>query len=144
MGCIFCIFRYCIQDTPQPWYLLAKASKWEDSWTWCSLHFGSQSEFLFQVLEVLDCIEQLWSQLYKNRSSGKTDSQWEKRSSGSHILLKIVSENPFFIQLVPEVNTSTLVWSPGTGSGEDGKHSSRDVDWWEPVTGKWYDFADDI
>ena len=34
-------------------------------------------------------------QLYKIRSSGKTDSQSEKRSSGSHILLKIVSENRF-------------------------------------------------
>ena len=32
-------------------------------------------------------------ELYKNRSSRKTDSQQEKRSSGSHILLKIVSEN---------------------------------------------------
>ena len=47
-----------------------------------------------------------WRQLYKNRSSGKTDSQQEKRSSGSPILLKIVSENRFsgktyFIQLPP-------------------------------------------
>ena len=35
----------------------------------------------------------LWRQLYKNKSSGKTDSQLEKRSSGS--LLEIVSENRF-------------------------------------------------
>ena len=47
-----------------------------------------------------------WRQLYKNRSSRKTDSQQEKRSSGSHILSKIVSENRFsgktyFMQLVP-------------------------------------------
>ena len=34
-------------------------------------------------------------ELYKNRSSRKTDSQKEKRSSGSPILLKIVSENQF-------------------------------------------------
>ena len=33
--------------------------------------------------------------MYKNRSSGKTDFQEEKRSSGSPILLKIVSENRF-------------------------------------------------
>ena len=33
--------------------------------------------------------------LYKNRSSGKTDSHYEKGSSGSPILLKIVSENQF-------------------------------------------------
>ena len=32
-------------------------------------------------------------ELYKNRSSGKTDSQSEKRSLGSPILLKIVAEN---------------------------------------------------
>ena len=34
--------------------------------------------------------------MYKNRSYGKTHSQKEKRSSGCPILLKIVSENPFF------------------------------------------------
>ena len=34
-------------------------------------------------------------ELYKNRSSRKSDSQLEKRSSGSHILLKIVSEYRF-------------------------------------------------
>ena len=34
-------------------------------------------------------------ELYKNRSSGKTDSHQEKRSLGSPILLKIVSENWF-------------------------------------------------
>ena len=33
--------------------------------------------------------------LYKNRSSRKTDFQKEKRSSGSPILLNIVSENQF-------------------------------------------------
>ena len=33
--------------------------------------------------------------MYKNRSSRKTDSHSEKRSSGSPILLKIVSENQF-------------------------------------------------
>ena len=47
-----------------------------------------------------------WEELYKNRSSRKTDSQLEKRSLGSPILLKMVSENRFsgktyFIQLVP-------------------------------------------
>ena len=36
-----------------------------------------------------------WGQLFKNRSSRKSDSQWEKRSSMSKILLKIVSENRF-------------------------------------------------
>ena len=36
-----------------------------------------------------------WDELYKNRSSRKTDSQQEKRSLGSPILLKIVSENRF-------------------------------------------------
>ena len=40
-------------------------------------------------------VEALWRQLYKNRSSGKTDSQQEKSSWGSPILLKIVSENRF-------------------------------------------------
>ena len=39
--------------------------------------------------------EQAWRKLYKNRSSRKTDSRWEKRSSGSPILLEIVSENWF-------------------------------------------------
>ena len=34
-------------------------------------------------------------QMYKIRSSRKTDSQYEKRSSGSPILLKILSENQF-------------------------------------------------
>ena len=34
-------------------------------------------------------------ELYKNRSSGKTDSQEDKRSLGSPILLKIVFENKF-------------------------------------------------
>ena len=34
-------------------------------------------------------------EFYKNRSSGKTDSQKEKRSLGSYIIMKIVSENPF-------------------------------------------------
>ena len=37
----------------------------------------------------------LWDELYENRSSRKTDSQLEKRSSVSSILLKIVSENRF-------------------------------------------------
>ena len=50
----------------------------------------------------------VWRQLHKNRSSGKTDSQKEKWSLGSHILLKRVSENPFsgktfFIQFIPGV-----------------------------------------
>ena len=36
-----------------------------------------------------------WDELYKNRSSRKTDSQEEKRSSGSPILWEIVSENRF-------------------------------------------------
>ena len=36
-----------------------------------------------------------WDELYKNRSSRKTDSQSEKRSSQSPILMKIVSENRF-------------------------------------------------
>ena len=36
---------------------------------------------------------EVWRQSYENGSSRKTDSQQEKRSSGSHILLKIVSEN---------------------------------------------------
>ena len=54
-----------------------------------------------------DEIEGVWRQLYKNRSSGKTDSQKEPRSWGSPILLKTVSENRFsgktyFIQLVPD------------------------------------------
>ena len=34
-------------------------------------------------------------ELYRNRSSRKTYSQLEKRSSGSPILLKIISENQF-------------------------------------------------
>ena len=34
-----------------------------------------------------------WRQLYINRSSRKIDSQEEKRSLESHVLLKIVSEN---------------------------------------------------
>ena len=37
----------------------------------------------------------IWRHLYKDRSSRKTDSRSEKRHSGSHILLKIVSENQF-------------------------------------------------
>ena len=47
-------------------------------------------------------------ELYKNRSSRKTDSQQEKRSSQSPILLIIVSENQFsgktyFYTIAPEV-----------------------------------------
>ena len=54
-----------------------------------------------------------WRQLYKNRSSRKTDSQQEKRSSGSHILSKIVSENRFSgktysLQLVPGDDIAAL------------------------------------
>ena len=40
-------------------------------------------------------VERVLRQLYKNRSSRKTDSQKEKRSSGSPILLQIVSDNQF-------------------------------------------------
>ena len=58
--------------------------------------------------------------LYKNRSSRKTDSQWEKRSSGSHILLIIVSENRFSGKAYFYTNgscstrrtTPTSGWSP--------------------------------
>ena len=35
-------------------------------------------------------------ELYKNRSTGKTYSQWDKRSSGSYILLKIVNWESIF------------------------------------------------
>ena len=50
---------------------------------------------------VIGCVENIIKsksdrdQMNKNGSSGKTDSQEEKRSSGSPILLKIVSENRF-------------------------------------------------
>ena len=39
--------------------------------------------------------EQFRDELYKNRSSGKTDSHRGKRSLGNYIILKIVSKNQF-------------------------------------------------
>ena len=50
----------------------------------------SSSNLLASVMSVASRDE-----LYKNRSSGKTDSQQEKRSSGSPILFQLVSENGF-------------------------------------------------
>ena len=60
-------------------------------------------------------------QLYKNRSSGKTDSQQEKWSSGRPILLKLVSESQFsvktyFIQLPPGY---CKTWRPGSSSSHE-------------------------
>ena len=42
-----------------------------------------------------DLLKTVRDDLYKNRSSRKTDSQEDKSSSGNAILFKIVSENPF-------------------------------------------------
>ena len=53
-----------------------------------------------------------WRQLYKDRSFRKTDSQWEKRSSGSHILLYLRINflgRPTFIQFIPVV---PVFWGP--------------------------------
>ena len=56
--------------------------------------------------------QELWDELYKNRSSRKADSQQEKMSSRSPFLLIIVSENRFsgktyFLQLAPQSTRAT-------------------------------------
>ena len=66
--------------------------------------------------------------LYKDRSSRKTDSQYEKRSLGSPIRLKIVSENRFsgktYFYTISSRGTRSRSTSPRRGSRAPRPNSS--------------------
>ena len=95
--------KYTNRDSPCRWH-----HKWGAKHEWGYLNvFADRVRYLpgtcpklWEAREDLCSVDSrgpdaVRDQLYKKRSSGKTDSQQDKRSSGIPILLKIVSEFRF-------------------------------------------------